>query len=76
MEFNEAIKAFKESEKALAVAQEHIEHNADLYQKIQREHSGVLALIQTLADVENQPRDEAILAGFAYGLYVGMTRKQ
>jgi len=76
MNRQEAIKKFKESEAALKVVADHVEQNHELYDQIREERIGELALIQTLADVENQPRDEAILAGFAYGLYVGMTRKQ
>jgi hypothetical protein len=76
MNRQEAIKKFKESEAALKVVADHVEQNHELYDQIKKERIGELALLQTMADLGNHSRDKSIIAGFLYGLYVGMTRKQ
>lgn len=76
MNRQEAIKKFEESKAALKVVADHAEQNHELYDQIREERIGELALLQTMADLGNHSRDESILAGFLYGLYVGMTSKQ
>ena len=76
MNRQEAIKKFKESEAALKVVADHVEQNHELYDQIREQLLGELALLQTTADLGNHSSDRAILTGFIYGLYVGMTRKQ